>query len=89
VDPIVVAYDRRVVGNVHMETSFPTGLSPALRPGGRVAEHLLTVGAELNGTPSWGESTPLDAADSLNTARELFVNWLKEHGAIRAPKASD
>ena len=53
----------------------------------RMAEHLLALGAELNGTPSWADrSTPLDAADSLDTGRELLVNWLKEHGATKTPK---
>lgn len=48
----------------------------------RMAEHLLTLGAELNGTPSWADrSTPLDAADSLGTGRELLITWLKDQGA--------
>jgi ankyrin repeat protein len=47
----------------------------------RMAERLLALGAELNGTPSWGDSTPLDAADSLGTGRESLLNWLKEQGA--------
>ena len=45
-----------------------------------MAEHLLALGAELNGTPSWGDSTPLDAADSLGTGRENLITWLKEQG---------
>jgi ankyrin repeat protein len=47
----------------------------------RMAEHLLALGAELNGTPSWGDSTPLAVADSLGTGRESLVTWLKEQGA--------
>lgn len=47
----------------------------------RIAEHLLALGANLNGTPSWGNSTPLDAADSLGTGRESLLTWLKEQGA--------
>jgi len=54
----------------------------------RMAEHLVALGAELNGTPSWGDNTPLDVADSLDTGRELLVGWLKDHGAKKAPKAS-
>ena len=50
----------------------------------RMAEHLLALGAELNGTPSWGDSTPLDVADSLGTGRESLVSWLKEQGAKTA-----
>jgi ankyrin repeat protein len=50
----------------------------------RIAEHLLTLGAELNGTPSWSDSsTPLDAADSLGAGRESLLTWLKEQGAKR------
>jgi ankyrin repeat protein len=58
----------------------------------RMAEYLLALGAELNGTPSWGEGTPLDAADGLDTGREALVNWLREQGAKKsseAPPASD
>jgi hypothetical protein len=29
----------------------------------RMAEHLLALGADLNGTPSWADDTPLDAAE--------------------------
>ena len=48
----------------------------------RMAEHLLALGAELNGTPSWADnSTPLDVADSLGTGRESLLAWLKEQGA--------
>jgi hypothetical protein len=39
----------------------------------RMAEHLLALGAELNGTPSWGDSTPLDVAESLGTGRESLL----------------
>jgi ankyrin repeat protein len=53
----------------------------------RMAEHLLTLGAELNGTPSWADSsTPLDAADSLGTGRETLITWLKEQGAKKAAR---
>ena len=50
----------------------------------RMAEHLLELGAELNGTPSWGDTTPLDVADSLGTGREALLTWLREHGAKKA-----
>jgi ankyrin repeat protein len=52
----------------------------------RMAEHLLALGAELNGTPSWGDSTPLGAADSLGTGRESLLTWLKEQGAKKTAK---
>lgn len=54
----------------------------------RMAEYLLALGAELDGTPSWGESTPLDAAESLGTGREALLTWLREQGAKHSAKAS-
>jgi ankyrin repeat protein len=50
----------------------------------RMAEFLADLGADVNGTPSWGDSVPLDAADSLDTGREALVTWLREHGATKA-----
>ena len=47
----------------------------------RMAEHLLALGAELNGTPSWADSTPLDAADGYGTGRQALVTWLQQRGA--------
>jgi hypothetical protein len=55
----------------------------------RMAEHLLALGAELNGTPSWGEATPLDAADGLDTGREALVEWLRSLGARKSAKAAE
>jgi uncharacterized protein len=55
----------------------------------RMAEYLLALGAELNGTPSWGESTPLDAADGLDTGREALVGWLRSLGAQKSAKAAE
>jgi ankyrin repeat protein len=55
----------------------------------RMAEHLLALGADLNDTPSWGDSTPLDAADSLDTGRELLVSWLREQGAMKPAKPGE
>jgi ankyrin repeat protein len=46
----------------------------------RMAEHLLSLGADLNGTPSWGGNRPLDAADGIDTGREALVNWLLGRG---------
>jgi ankyrin repeat protein len=51
----------------------------------RMAEFLLDLGADVNGTPSWGGGTPLDAADSQDTGREALVTWLRERGATRSP----
>jgi uncharacterized protein len=55
----------------------------------RMAEYLLALGAELNGTPSWSESTPLDAADSLGTGREALIGWLLSQGAQKPAKAAE
>ena len=42
------------------------------------------LGAELNGTPSWGEDTPLEVADGLDTARQALVEWLRSQGARKS-----
>jgi ankyrin repeat protein len=52
----------------------------------RMAEYLLARGADLNGTPSWGDSTPLDAAESLGTGREALLTWLRDRGAESSTK---
>jgi hypothetical protein len=54
----------------------------------RMAEYLLGQGAELNGTPSLSETTPLDAADGLNTGREALVEWLRSLGAQKSARAA-
>jgi hypothetical protein len=54
-----------------------------------MAEYFLALGAELNGTPSWGEATPWDAADSLDTSREALVEWLRSQGAQKSAKAAE
>jgi len=53
----------------------------------RMAEHLLALGADLNGTPSWGDDTPLDVAESIDTGRQALVTWLRERGAKNSTKA--
>jgi hypothetical protein len=52
----------------------------------RMAEYLLSLGADLAGTPSWGEDTPLDVADSQDTGRQALVTWLRDLGAKTSPK---
>ncbi len=54
----------------------------------RMAEHLLALGADLNGTPSWGGDRPLDAADGIDTGREALVNWLRDQGATKSAGAA-
>jgi uncharacterized protein len=53
----------------------------------RMAEYLLGLGAELNGTPSWGDDTPLDVAESLDTGRQAVISWLRDIGAANSSKA--
>jgi ankyrin repeat protein len=54
----------------------------------RTAERLLMLGADLNGTPSWGGGTPLEAASgSVETGREALLGWLAEQGAERPDDA--
>jgi hypothetical protein len=53
-----------------------------------MAEHLLGLGADLNGTPSWGGNRPLDAADGIDTGREALVNWLRGQGATKSGEAA-
>lgn len=47
----------------------------------RVAEYLLSRGADLNGTPDYTSLTPLDAAGGIDTRRDTMVTWLKSKGA--------
>jgi hypothetical protein len=53
----------------------------------RMAEFLLARGADLNGTPSWGDDTPLDVAESVDTGREALVSWLRDLGAKKSSNA--
>jgi uncharacterized protein len=55
----------------------------------RMAEYLLGLGADLNGTASWAEATALDAADGLDTGREALVGWLRSQGARNSAKAAE
>lgn len=48
----------------------------------RVAEYLLSRGADINGTPDYTSSTPLDAAGGIDTRRDTMVTWLKSQGAM-------
>jgi ankyrin repeat protein len=47
----------------------------------RVAEDLLSRGADLNWVPAYAKGTPLDAASGLDTRRQTLVSWLRGHGA--------
>lgn len=48
------------------------------------ARYLHSLGADLNGTPSWGADRPLDVVDSIDTGKQALVNWLREAGATKA-----
>ena len=47
----------------------------------RVAEYLLSKGADINGIPGYTGQTPLDAAGNLDTRRDTLVSWLHSKGA--------
>lgn len=53
----------------------------------RTAQYLLSLGADLNGTPSWGADRPLDVADGPDEGRQALVNWLRHEGAKKASEA--
>ncbi len=53
----------------------------------RMAQYLLPLGADLNGTPSWGADRPLDVADGIDTGRQALVNWLRAQGAKKSSEA--
>jgi ankyrin repeat protein len=54
----------------------------------RMAEYLLALGADLNGTPSWGDNTALDVAESVDTGRQALVAWLRDLGAENSAKGT-
>ena len=47
----------------------------------RVAEYLLTRGADINGIPDYTNQTALDVTGSLDTRRDTMVSWLTSKGA--------
>jgi ankyrin repeat protein len=47
----------------------------------RAAEYLLARGAEIDALQHHSDRTALDIAGSLDTRRELLVEWLREQGA--------
>ncbi|MFJ8550877.1 ankyrin repeat domain-containing protein [Streptomyces sp. NPDC093676] len=54
----------------------------------RTAEHLLSLGADLNWVPDYAEGTPLDAASGRGTRRDNVISWLEEQGG-RSAAASE
>jgi ankyrin repeat protein len=47
----------------------------------RVADYLLSKGADINGIPDYTDQTPLDAIGGLDTRRDTMIAWLKSKGA--------
>lgn len=47
----------------------------------RVAEFLLTRGADINGKPKYSNQTALHTAGAIDTRRDTMVAWLKSIGA--------
>jgi ankyrin repeat protein len=48
----------------------------------RMAEHLLTQGANINFIPEYSAQTALQGAGGADTQRQILVDWLKERGAV-------
>jgi uncharacterized protein len=47
----------------------------------RMAEYLLSQGADINATPEYSHNTPLQAATQPGTQRQALADWLREQGA--------
>jgi uncharacterized protein len=54
----------------------------------RMAELLLTRGADINAIPGYSEQAPLDVAGSTDTRRGQLVGWLRERGARSAKESA-
>ena len=50
----------------------------------RMAEYLLDRGANIDARPDYSKQSPLQAAGSLDTRRQLLVDWLRSRGAADA-----
>ena len=48
----------------------------------RMAEYLLSLGADINTVPDHTDRTPLDIAGSRDTRRDTLTDWLRGNGAI-------
>ena len=86
---MIARADELLASGSHSEQDLTDALWQACNGGQRrMAEYLLARGAELNGRPSWADSTPLDVAEfPADTGREALVTWLRELGAQKSPKA--
>jgi ankyrin repeat protein len=50
----------------------------------RMAEYLLARGANINATPGYSNSTPLQVATQPDTQRQALADWLRQVGATGA-----
>jgi ankyrin repeat protein len=49
----------------------------------RMAEYLLALGADIDTVPDYSKQTALQTAAGPDTRRQILVDWLGQHGAIR------
>ena len=47
----------------------------------RVADYLLSRGADINTSPDYSDQTPIEVAAATGTRRQALVTWLRDHGA--------
>ena len=47
----------------------------------RMAEYLVSRGADIDAVPDYTDQTPLDIAGSIDTRRDALVDWLRRQGA--------
>lgn len=84
---MITRAEELIAGAAPSEQELTDALWQACHGGQRrMAEYLLACGADLNGTASWGDGTPLDVAESVDTGREALLTWLRERGAKNSPK---
>ena len=54
----------------------------------RMAELLLTRGADIDATPDYSDQRPLDVAAGTDTRRSQLINWLRDRGATSAERGT-
>lgn len=47
-----------------------------------MAEHVLSLGADINATPGYSPDSPMVIAANPGTRRDLMVEWLRQRGAL-------
>ena len=66
------------------QTSMRRSGRPATEGSAGWAEYLLARGVNINATPEYSGSAPLQVAAQPDTQRQALVDWLREHGAMTA-----